>query len=77
MKKTVPNQQFNLDIKQTTPMICSNPECGSDTYIPVMKLRKVPKLLTGSKEDQILPVSVYMCVSCGLIPEQFKLDSES
>lgn len=74
MKKTAPaQQQLKLDVKQTTPITC---ECGSEVFISAMKFRKVPKLLTGATSDQILPVQVMMCVSCGVIPEQFDLELE-
>ena len=78
MQKTAPKQQqLKLDVRQTTPIKCDTVECGSEVFIPAMKFRRVPKLLTGSKEDQILPVSIYMCVSCGAIPEQFDLELEN
>ena len=64
-------QNLNIDIKQTTPIAC---ECGSEVFIPAMKFRQIPKLLTGSKENQLFPAQVFMCVSCGVIPEQFDLD---
>lgn len=70
-------QQLSIDIKKTLPFICDNEGCGSDVFIPAMKFRKVPKLMTGSKEDQLLPVQVMMCVSCGIIPEQFDIHIES
>ena len=76
MQKTATKQPLKLDIKQTTPIKCDNEGCESDVFIPAMKFRRVPKLLTGSKEDQIYPVQIFMCVSCGNIPEQFDLDIE-
>jgi hypothetical protein len=79
MQKTATKQQqqqLKLDVRKTTPIVCDTEGCGSEVFIPAMKFRRVPKLLTGSKEDQILPVSIYMCVSCGSIPAQFDLDIE-
>lgn len=70
MEKKQAPVKTNIDIKQTTAIECV---CGSDVFIPAMKFRRVPKLLTGSKDDQIFPAQVYMCVSCGVIPEQFDL----
>jgi hypothetical protein len=79
-KKFAPNsglkQQIKLDIKKTTPIVCDNEGCDSEVFMPAMKFRRVPKLLTGSKEDQILPAQIMMCVSCGNIPELFDLDTE-
>jgi hypothetical protein len=75
MQKTAPKQQqqLKIDIKQTTPITC---DCGSEIFIPAMKFRRVPKLMTGSKEDQMIPVQIMMCVSCGIVPEQFDLEME-
>ena len=39
-----------------------------------MKFRKVSKLLTGQKQDGILPVEVYMCTACGNVNKDFDLD---
>jgi hypothetical protein len=77
MQKTATKQPLKLDIKQTTPIKCDNSEgCESEVFMPAMKFRRVPKLLTGAKEDQIYPVQIFMCVSCGNIPAQFDLDIE-
>ena len=70
MEKKQAPVKTNIDIKQTAPIAC---ECGSEVFIPAMKFRRVPKLLTGSKEDTFLPVQVMMCVSCGIIPKEFDL----
>ena len=60
-----PGQQIQLDLKKTTPVKC---DCGNDIFMSVMKFRLVPKLLAGSKEDQLLPIQVFTCTSCGNIP---------
>lgn len=67
-------QQIKLDISKTTAVVCDNEGCDSEVFIPAMKFRRVPKLMTGAKEDQLLPVQIFMCVSCGNIPEQFDID---
>lgn len=76
MKKTIgnPGQQINVDITKTTPLVCDNPECENDMFMPAMKFRKVPKLLTGTTSDQLVPVQVFFCSACGNIPKEFQLD---
>ena len=64
-------QQIKLDLKKTTAIVCDNEGCDSEVFIPAMKFRRVPKLMTGSTTDQILPVQIMMCVACGNIPEEF------
>jgi hypothetical protein len=39
-----------------------------------MKFRKVPKLLAGTAEDQIVPVQVFMCTACGNVNKEFDLN---
>jgi hypothetical protein len=39
----------------------------------VVKLKKVPKLLTGSQEDTIVPFTTYRCDDCGHINNEFKI----
>lgn len=76
MKKSLTPQQqnLNIDITKTVPYVCDNPECDNEVFMSVMKFRKVPKLLTGSTEDQLIPVTVFMCTSCGNIPKDFDLN---
>jgi hypothetical protein len=77
MKKTLNNQNqqnIQLDLKKTTPMVCDNAECGNDMFMPAMKFRKVSKLLTGTQDDQVVPIQVYFCSACGKIPAGFDLD---
>jgi hypothetical protein len=76
MKKSLNSQQqnINIDITKTVPLVCDNTECGNDVFMSAMKFRKVPKLLAGSTEDQIIPVQVFMCTSCGNINKEFDLN---
>lgn len=73
-KNTQAGQKVNIDISKSIAMKCDNEECNSDIFIPAMKFRKVPKLLTGTSTDQIIPVQIFMCVSCGNVPKEFDLN---
>lgn len=68
------SQNININLSKTTPMVCDDPECKNEIFMPAMKFRKVSKLLTGSKEDQIIPVQVFLCTSCGQIPKGFDIN---
>lgn len=77
MKRTVGQQggqQVNIDITKTVPVVCDIEDCGNDMFMTAMKFRRVPKLLAGSKEDQIIPVQVFMCTACGNVNKEFDLD---
>jgi hypothetical protein len=63
-----------LDISKTLPIHCDNEECGNDMFIPAVKFRKIPKLMTGAQNDSILPIEVYMCTACGNVNAEFDLN---
>lgn len=67
---------MNINIKPDDfrPVNC---KCGSDLYLPAFKFKKVSKLLTGAPQDQIIPLEVFVCSSCGqilqeLLPKEFR-----
>jgi hypothetical protein len=60
-----------IDLKQQPTVTCE--DCGSKYFKEVVLLKKVPKLLTGSSEDTIVPFPTYMCNSCGFVNEDFIL----
>ena len=51
-----------IDLRIQPTIICE--ECGSKFFKEVSMLKKVPKLLTGSHEDTIVPFPTYMFNSC-------------
>lgn len=60
-----------IDLKQQPTVTCE--DCGSKYFKEVVLLKKVPKLLTGSQEDTIVPFPTYMCNSCNFVNEDFIL----
>ena len=58
-----------IDLRIQPTIICE--ECGSKFFKEVSMLKKVPKSLTGSHEDTIVPFPTYMCNSCGFVNEEF------
>ena len=68
-------QKKEIDIKLSKPLLCS--ECLYDVFLDAMKFRKISKLLTGTPQDMIFPVEIFVCGQCGavnkeLLPEQLK-----
>jgi DNA-directed RNA polymerase subunit RPC12/RpoP len=58
-----------IDLRKQPTIVCE--ECKSKFFKEVSMLKKVPKLLTGSPEDTIVPFPTYMCNSCGFVNEEF------
>lgn len=60
-----------IDLKQQETVKCE--ECDCKYFKEVAMLKKVPKLLTGSSEDTIVPFNTYRCDDCGHINTDFEL----
>jgi uncharacterized Zn finger protein len=60
-----------IDLKQQPTVVCE--KCSSMYFKEVTMIKKVPKLLTGSSEDTIVPFPTYMCNECGHVNEEFQL----
>jgi uncharacterized Zn finger protein len=60
-----------IDLRQQVTIKCE--KCESKYFKEVTMLKKVPKLLTGSSEDTLVPFPTYMCNECGHVNEEFEL----
>lgn len=60
-----------IDLRKQETVKCESCECVY--FKEVTMLKKVPKLLTGSLEDTIVPFPTYICNECGHVNEDFKL----
>lgn len=74
MKKTNTQATVQIDIKKSIPIVCDNTECNNDMFMPAVKFRRIPKLIAASQQDQIIPIEVYMCTSCGNVNKEFDLN---
>ena len=80
MKKTFngqgqqPQQGPKIDINKTTAIVCDNTECENDMFMSAMKFRKVSKLISGTPNDQIVPVQIFICTACGNVNKEFDLN---
>ena len=64
-----------IDLSKATELKCQS--CGGNVFIPATKFLKVSKIITGTPNDAIIPVELYLCGDCGeicdeLLPEQLK-----
>ena len=64
------NLNLNIDIrKNSTSIKCES--CEGETFIEVLYLRKISKLLTGAPTDTIAPIPAFQCSKCGHINTEF------
>lgn len=78
MKSNNEQVQMNLDISQTTPIVS---EDGNQVFQEAVILRKASKFLVGTKEDAIIPISVFVDVKTGkilteLLPKELREEYE-
>jgi hypothetical protein len=60
-----------IDLKKQPTVDCE--KCHSKYFKEVVMIKKVPKLMTGSHEDTIVPFPTYMCSECGHVNIDFEL----
>jgi DNA-directed RNA polymerase subunit RPC12/RpoP len=60
-----------INLKEQKTIKCE--KCESKYFKEVTMLKKVPKLLTGSHEDTIVPFPTYMCNDCSHVNKDFEL----
>lgn len=66
--------QTQIDITQATDLKC---HCGGDTFVNGFRFKKVSKILTGTPDDAIIPIEVFLCGDCGealedLLPKELR-----
>ena len=65
-----PQQQFNVDISQTTEVVCE--QCGNTTFNHVFQLRKLSALLSPAGQETMIPMQVFACAKCGHVNKGFE-----
>lgn len=77
IKKQIQHQhKVNIDLVSAKKIIC---ECGSKLWTEVIICTKVPALMAGNTQDQLVMVKVLQCVECKkIMPEHLPfLNGES
>lgn len=62
-------QKVNIDISQAESVKCS--DCNSDQFEMKYLIKKVSALLSPTGDEVVIPIQVFACANCGLIPEDF------
>lgn len=52
-------------------LVCDDPECGNDTFFPVMIFKVISPLVSPTGKEELIPVETYRCSACGTIPKRF------
>ena len=60
---------MSISLEKTTSIVCE--ECSQSLFTEGVILRRASKFLTGTKQDAIIPIPVFMCAKCGNVNEEF------
>lgn len=60
----------NVDINQTTPVICE--ECEEGYFEQAFAIRKASGILTGQSKPSYVPIPVFKCTKCGHVNKEFQ-----
>jgi uncharacterized Zn finger protein len=60
-----------IDLKEQETVKCEI--CDGIFFKEVVIIKKVPKLLTGSSNDTLVPFPTYRCDDCGYVNNDFRL----
>lgn len=64
-------KKIQVNVMESPNVKCE--KCENIFFEKVTIIKKVSKLLTGSAEDQLIPMETYVCAKCGHMNEEFDI----
>ena len=64
-------KQIQVNVMDSPNVECE--KCENIFFEKVTIIKKISKLLTGSPEDQLVPMETYVCAKCGHMNEEFDI----
>ena len=64
--------QLNMRVPLDDSKEVSCEKCGHEIFVQGFKIRKISGILTGSSEDTMIPIPVFICNDCGHVNEEFE-----
>lgn len=58
---------MNISLDKTTAVSCV---CESETFTEGVMLRKASRFITGTAQDALIPIPVFICSKCGEVLEE-------
>lgn len=70
-------QQLNISLDKTTGVSCE--QCSNNIFQEGVMLRKASRFITGTAQDALIPIPVFVCNKCGdilkeTLPMQLRTD---
>jgi ribosomal protein S27AE len=63
-----PKAQPQIDLTESDTIQCV--ECGNASFIPAFFLKKISALVSPTGQEAIVPIQVYSCGNCGIVPQK-------
>jgi DNA-directed RNA polymerase subunit RPC12/RpoP len=60
---------MNISLDKTTGVACT--KCKHMVFQEGVILRKASRFITGTAQDALIPISVFTCINCGHVNEEF------
>lgn len=57
--------KIKIDLKAAPWLECN---CGSKTFIPRMMVKRISPIMSGSAQEELIPIEFVVCEKCGKIP---------
>lgn len=67
--------QFKVDMSLAKTIACE--ACGNETFVEVLYIKKLSKLVTGAPNDALIPVPSFACAKCHNVNQEFRDESSS
>ena len=62
------NLNINLSLDKTMEVKCDS--CDNNVFVPGFLFREASRFLTGTSEDALIPIQIFICSKCGEPLEQ-------
>ena len=61
--------QITLDqLKNSKQILC---DCGGSMFSEKMMFKRISAILSASGKEEVYPMNVIVCETCGLVPNEF------
>lgn len=60
---------LNIPLAETTAVVCES--CQGNLFTNAMMLRKASRFVTGTSQDTIIQIPLFICKKCGHLNEEF------
>jgi hypothetical protein len=64
-----PPINLNIPLDKTTAVVCES--CQGDVFTDALMLRKASRFVTGTSQDTIIHIPVFICKKCGHLNQEF------